>query len=58
MRCPVCGKVYVPVLDAGRLLADDRHIQEIYPDAEPWQREQLISGICSDECWDAWLGGE
>jgi len=52
--CPNCGGVYETVLDR----KDDRCIQEQYPDAPAWQREQLISGICSDACWDEFLGHE
>ena len=55
-RCPNCGKVYEPVLK--RPQGDDRLIQDIYPDAKPFEREQLMTGICSDECWDEWLGVE
>ena len=48
MKCPVCGKVFTPVLKprTGRLLQDE------FPDSEKWEREQLISGICSQKCWD------
>jgi hypothetical protein len=54
--CPNCGKHYIPVLT--RNPNDHRPIQAIFPFAPAWQREQLISGICSDECWDAYLGAE
>lgn len=50
--CPHCDKRYKPVLK--RL--DDRNLQEQYPNAERWEREQLISGICSQKCWDEYLG--
>lgn len=52
--CPNCKKVYETVLD--RPEGDNRPIQQIFPDAPSWQREQLISGICSNECWDEFLG--
>ena len=52
--CPNCNKEYVTVLD--RPKDDNRCIQEIFPESKPWQREQLISGICSDKCWDKFLG--
>ena len=55
LTCPACGKVYEPVL--GERKTCDL-IQVEFPDAEPWQREQLLSGICSDECWDNFLGPE
>lgn len=54
MECPNCGKEYEPVL----VRKDDRLIQEQYPNAPAWQREQLVSGICSDKCWDEFLESE
>ena len=53
--CPQCGKQYKPDLDE---LDPARRepIQNIYPDSEPWQREQLITGLCSDKCFDEYLG--
>ena len=50
-KCPNCGKIYVPVLKR----KDVKPIQEQYPNAPKWQREQLISGICSDWCWKQFL---
>ena len=55
VRCPACGKVYKPTLGM-RDPNDNRLIQEIYPNATPEEREQRVSGCCSDECWDKWLG--
>lgn len=55
-QCPQCGKLYKPILDWPE--GDDRNIQDIFPDAERWVREQLITGICSQECWDEFLGKE
>lgn len=55
-QCPQCGKVYEPVLK--RLDDDTRSIQEIYPKAKAWEREQVISGICSNKCWKEYLGLE
>jgi hypothetical protein len=52
--CPNCKTAYKPVLT--RPKGDDRNLQEIFPKAKPWEREQLISGICSDKCWDEYLG--
>ena len=54
VRCPNCGKIYEPELK--RPVDDDRNIQEIYPDEPAWKREQLITGICSNHCWDEYLG--
>lgn len=64
--CPNCGKDYTPELanfndfpekmlkwrDGGRL------IQTVWPEATAMQREQLQTGLCSDQCWDAYLGVE
>lgn len=58
IRCPVCGKVYEPVLkpkpgmQAALGVGWEGMIQNAYPDAPDWQREQLLSGVCSDACWD------
>jgi len=54
MKCPNCKKVYTPVLE--RPVGDTRPIQQIFPDSTPTEREQLISGICSDKCWSEFLG--
>jgi hypothetical protein len=56
MICPFCGKEYIPVLV--RPPGDCRRIQQIFPNAPAWQREQLISGVCSDECWKKNLPSE
>lgn len=50
-RCPVCGKCYLPDLDR-----EDCTIPWVQ--ATPIQREQIISGICSDECWDRLFGDD
>ena len=51
--CPVCMNKYVLELQEVR---DGRLIQEQFPDTKPWEREQLLSGICSQECWDGAFG--
>jgi hypothetical protein len=61
--CPVCGKHYRPYLEVcedALLRKPRKSIQEIFPDgiATPAQREQMLSGICSDECWNKFLGPE
>jgi len=53
-QCPKCKKVYTTELEPK---ADSRMIQDIYPDAEPYQREQLQTGYCSDKCIDEALSG-
>ena len=52
--CPNCNKEYDTVLD--RPVGDWRQIQDIFPDVPGWQREQLLTGTCSDKCWDELLG--
>ena len=47
MICPVCNREYVPVLKPTGGL-----VQVVYPEAEKWEREQLLTGICSQVCWD------
>lgn len=51
--CPNCNRVYQPVLDRKH---PELLIQEEFPKALAWEREQHISGICSDECWQEFLG--
>jgi hypothetical protein len=52
ITCPNCHIAYVPVLER----KDQRPIQEQYPDAPRWQREQLISGLGCDFCLYEFLG--
>lgn len=47
--CKMCKKTYELAIQDD---IDTRMIQEQFPNREPWEREQLISGICSDECWE------
>ena len=54
--CENCKREYIPVLGERD---PNRPIQEQFPDAEPWEREQLsVLGFCSDECFDKYLGVE
>lgn len=62
-ECPNCGMVYTPDLAkrvdyAEKRAKWDRHalIQNVWPEATAIQREQLQTGICSDKCWDEFLG--
>jgi len=55
-KCPFCGKVYRTELVRPRF--STRKVQEIFPDEPAWKREQLISGVCSQECWDRNLRGD
>ena len=54
VRCPNCGKEYTPEL--GERKHPELVIQKEFPLATSTQREQLITGICSDRCWDEFLG--
>ncbi len=65
-KCPNCNKKYVPDL-AKRPDFEARNIQwkvereliqNVWPEATTIQREQLQTGICSDKCWDEYLGVE
>ena len=55
VQCPYCKKIYTPELGARRT---NKNIQDEFPNAKPYQREQLVSGICSDRCWKEFLGPE
>ena len=50
-RCPNCNKVYETELEL-----TDKAAQVSYPNESAWKREQLISGLCSDKCWNEYLG--
>ena len=52
-KCPNCGTEYETELDRKH---PDMPIQQEFPDAKPYQREQHITGLCSDRCWNEFLG--
>ena len=52
IKCPNCKREYTPELKR----KDGELIQNTYPDATKEQREQLISGLCIDNCWKEFLG--
>ena len=55
-HCPGCHKDYdtdLPEHPSMGILT----LSTIYPDAEPWQREQLKTGYCSDKCYDESIQG-
>jgi len=54
MKCPNCNKEYQPFL--GSRPNDDEVVQDQFPNASAEMREQLLTGICSNKCWDEWLG--
>ncbi len=49
VQCPECGKEYIPDLISAPV--------GFAPTAEPYQKEQLIIGICSDKCYDESISG-
>ena len=49
--CPICKKHYKPNLTEVSK-TNMCCIQDIYPEAKSYEREQLITGICSNECWN------
>ena len=53
--CPNCKKAYYPVLGVRKF--PTIAIQKEFPDATSEEREQLVTGICSDQCWEEYLGG-
>lgn len=52
-QCPQCKRLYTPEL--GEREFPELCIQHEFPSATPIQREQLLTGLCSDECWDNFL---
>lgn len=59
-KCAVCDNTTVFKLDRKRF---DRwqageNIQVVFPELSAMQRETLISGVCSDKCWDELWGGQ
>ena len=50
VQCPQCKKFYTPELISPPGPG-------FHPTAEPYQKEQLIIGICSDKCYDESISG-
>jgi len=59
-RCPQCEQGYEPTLSHNKKGMENWKggmlIQNAFPNATPIAREQLLTGICSDECWEEFLG--
>jgi hypothetical protein len=53
--CPQCGVSYKPILGERD---DTILIQHQFPNATKEEREQLITGLCSDRCWKRFIGEE
>ena len=67
IRCPNCNKEYEPVIskvDPKFNINYDRWkikrelIQNVWPNFSLNEREQLQTGICSENCWSEFLGVE
>lgn len=62
VQCVRCNaiKVFEVTAEQAKLLIKPRgerpHIQEIFPDMSPADREMFISRMCPD-CWDELFGG-
>ena len=60
--CPNCKKIYTPDLATQPNFEEKlvewqgRLIQNVWPEATLIQREQLMTGVCSDKCWAEYLG--
>lgn len=56
IACPVCKKEYTPELSKNheqlKKCQEGMLVQNAFPHATAIQREQLVTGICSDQCWD------
>ena len=52
IKCPNCKRQYKPILER----KTNEPIQIQYPKATKEEREQLISGLCCDKCWEEHLG--
>jgi hypothetical protein len=50
--CPNCGIHYYPVLDP------EHHVQLAIKETFPWQREQMLTGLCCDLCWKKYNGDD
>lgn len=52
--CAVCEKVTVMEVPTEKLWAwqNGELIQRAFPELSRTERETMMSGVCSDECWD------
>jgi len=55
VTCWSCGKTYETELDAPPRNRRPTPVKTMFPDAEQYQLEQCISGICSDKCYDKYI---
>lgn len=54
ISCPVCDAISTFTLATASVRAwmDGELIQDAFPELDPIQRESLITGICSDKCFN------
>lgn len=53
--CPMCDQEHfldVPRLGFDLWRIEHRHVQDAFPQLSGEDREFLLSGVCSDACWD------
>lgn len=58
-ECPICHTEFVPTLltepgwqEKVQRWMGGEFVQNVWPEASDMDREQLMSSICSNECWD------
>ena len=59
--CPQCGKrsiFSVELEKYERWAAKKENIQDVFPELTPIERECIMTGFCSDKCWNALWGDE
>jgi hypothetical protein len=59
-KCPNCGKVTEVIVteEAYNRWQSGEHVQSVWPDKTPDERELMMTGICNDKCWHEYLGPE
>jgi hypothetical protein len=58
--CPKCGKISDIAVDKERYVrwVKGEHIQDVWPELSTDERELIMTGFCSDECWIEYIGPE
>lgn len=58
--CVVCRKISYIEVDAAKFhrWQSGEHIQNLWPEKTPMERETMISGVCSQEHWDELWGDD
>lgn len=53
-HCVVCEKDHDVEVEQRQYLRwrSGEHAQDVWPNLTPVQRESIISGVCSQKCWD------